>query len=196
MSDPGRPSRGRPRRAETDRAILTAAAELLAEHGYAELTIEAVAARAGVGRPTVYRRWPTKEDLVVGTLIDAVRPLEAPKTGNAADDLCAMATDFVTQLAAAPLGRVVLGVHAEGGRSAKLAALLHEQYLQPRDVAITELVERGRQQGELREDLTAGTIRDLVFGPLVYRWLMTGELDRATAEALVGAARQAISPSP
>ncbi|GAA4612530.1 hypothetical protein GCM10023108_09290 [Saccharopolyspora hordei] len=90
----------------------------------------------------------------------------------------------------------MLGVHAEGGRNAKLGALLHEHYLQNRDIAITELVERGRQQGGLRDDLTAGTIRDLVFGPLIYHWLMVGELDRATAETLVSAARRAIAAEP
>ncbi|MFB9567966.1 TetR-like C-terminal domain-containing protein [Saccharopolyspora hordei] len=122
---------------------------------------------------------------------------DQPHQGTAAAELLAEhGYAELTRLAAAPLGRVVLGVHAEGGRNAKLGALLHEHYLQNRDIAITELVERGRQQGGLRDDLTAGTIRDLVFGPLIYHWLMVGELDRATAETLVSAARRAIAAEP
>ncbi|SDX56496.1 transcriptional regulator, TetR family [Saccharopolyspora shandongensis] len=188
-------SRGRPRRAEVDRAVLTAAAELLAERGYAELTIEAVATRAGVGRPTVYRRWPTKDDLAVHALVDAVQPLDAPDTGDALDDLCELAISFVIQLSESPLGRVVLGVHAESGRRPQLAAPLRDRYLKPRDAAITGVIERARQQGALHPDLAAETIRDLLFGPLVYHWLITGEpLDRGTAEALIAAARRAISP--
>ena len=188
---PGR-GRGRPRSADADQSIVAATVGLLAERGYAALTIEAVAARAGVSRPTVYRRWPAKDDLVVYALVQAVSPLIAPDTGDAVRDLGELATTFVIRLAQAPLGRIVLGVHAESGRNPRLAAPLRDRYLRPRDAVINEVIGRGRQQGGLRQDLTADAIRDLVFGPLIYHWLITGSLDRATADALVTASYQAI----
>lgn len=187
--------RGRPRNAEVDRAVLAAAVDLLAEHGFGQLTVEAVASRAGVGRPTVYRRWPTKEDLAVHALIHSVPPLTAPDTGDAVGDLCELAVGFVTELSNSPLGSVVLGVHAECGRRPELGNPLREHYLQPRDAVITDLVERGRREGAIRPDIPADTVRDLVFGPLIYRWLITGEpVDRATAELLVSTARRAVAP--
>ncbi|WP_165968223.1 TetR-like C-terminal domain-containing protein [Saccharopolyspora elongata] len=124
-----------------------------------------------------------------------MRPLDLPDTSDALGDLCELAISFVLQLSESPLGRVVLGVHAESGRRAQLAEPLRDRYLKPRDAAITEAIERARQQGALHPDLAAETIRDLLFGSLVYHWLSTGEpLDRATAEALIAAARRAISP--
>ncbi|MFD8246746.1 TetR/AcrR family transcriptional regulator [Nocardia sp. NPDC059691] len=185
---------GRPRNSEIDQAIIASTIDLLIESGYADLTIEAVASRARIGRPTVYRRWPTKDELVVRALIEAVPPLEAPDTGDALRDLTELAVTFVTRLAASPLGRVVLAVHADVGRNATLAGQLREHYLRPRNDVITAVIERARRQGGLRPDLPTETVRDLVFGPLVYHWLITSEpTDRTTADTLVAATRRAIS---
>ncbi|NKY85040.1 TetR/AcrR family transcriptional regulator [Nocardia veterana] len=185
---------GRPRKAEVDHAVVAATVDLLIESGYAALTIEAVAARAGVGRPTIYRRWPTKDDLVVHALIEAVPPLRAPDTGEAMNDLIELAVGFVTRLAASPLGRAVLAVHAEGARRPALAEPLRERYLRPRDEIIADVIARARRQGALRPELSNEVVRDLVFGPLVYHWLIDPEtLDRDVVDALAAAARQAIA---
>ncbi|GAB3656716.1 TetR/AcrR family transcriptional regulator [Actinocorallia lasiicapitis] len=184
MSEQRIRQRGRPRNADVDRALIAATVELLAEDGYAELTIEAVAARAGVGRPAVYRRWRTKNDLVVQALVEAVPPLHVPDTGDVVRDLRELAVGFTTRLAASPLGRTVLAVHAEAGRRPDLAETLRHHYLNPRNTAIRALIERGLAEGVFNPALAPDTIRDLVFGPLIYHWLVTGHLTTATAHTL------------
>ncbi|MFB7668593.1 TetR/AcrR family transcriptional regulator [Kitasatospora sp. NPDC056138] len=191
-----RPRRGRPRSTDVDRAVITATVELLIDPGYAELTIEAVASRAGVGRPAVYRRWPTKDDLVVHALIDAVPPLRAPDTGDVLHDLKELAVGFALRLAGSPVGRAVLAVHAEAGRRPELAVPLRQHYLGPRDTLITELIERGVAEGRLNPALAPDTIRDLLFGPLIYHWLLTGHLPDTTADTLAEAACKAIELAP
>ncbi|MBV8931707.1 MAG: TetR/AcrR family transcriptional regulator [Kutzneria sp.] len=174
---------------------MTAALDLLEQHGYARLTLESVARRAGVGRPTIYRRWSTKDDLVVHVLTETVPPLEAPVTGDAVNDLRTMAIEFVTGLVNSPAGRSVLAVHAEAGRRPDLAARLREGYLLPRDRVVRDIVAYGHRHGQLTTGLGAETIRDLVFGPLIYHWLVSGDpLDPDTAATLVEAVLPAIRP--
>ncbi|MEU9869188.1 TetR/AcrR family transcriptional regulator [Actinomadura sp. NPDC048021] len=194
---PGR--RGRPRSADVDRAVTAATIELLAEQGYAKLTIEAVAARAGVGRPAVYRRWPTKDDLAVHALVEQVPPLAVPDTGDVLRDLKELSAGFALRLAGSPLGRTVLAVHAEAGRRPDLAEALRHHYLNPRNATIRALIERGLAEGRLNPALAPDTVRDLVFGPLIYHWLVTGHLSTATANTIADAACAAVSrtfPSP
>ncbi|MGE7437142.1 TetR/AcrR family transcriptional regulator [Kitasatospora sp. NPDC001175] len=191
-----RPRRGRPRSTDVDQAVIAATVELLIEPGYGVLTIEAVASRAGVGRPAVYRRWPTRDDLVVHALIHAVPPLEAPDSGDAVHDLRELAVGFALRLAGSPLGRAVLAVHAEAGRRPELAAPLRQHYLNPRDALITKLIEQGIADGRLNPALAPDTIRDLLFGPLIYHWLLTGQLSDATADTLAAAACKAIELPP
>jgi Bacterial regulatory proteins, tetR family len=81
------PQRGRPRDANVENAILNAAVAILNEVGYNDLSIEAVASRARVGRPTVYRRWPSKLDLVVDAVVRLVPAVSAPDTGDVFTDL-------------------------------------------------------------------------------------------------------------
>lgn len=186
--------RGRPRNTEIDSAIVSATLELLAERGYAELTIGAVATRAGVGRPTVYARFPDKNALVVHSLVQTVPQLRNPDTGNALRDLTELATEFATQLVRSPIGRTVLAVHAEAGRHPELADLLRTHYWHPREQLVHELIHRGQQQGSIRADITPEHIQDLVYGPLLYHWLILGEPDRHTMETLLTASLHAITP--
>ncbi|MEV6393472.1 TetR/AcrR family transcriptional regulator [Streptomyces sp. NPDC051907] len=194
MTDQGKPSaRGRPRDRDIDQAIVSATLELLGERGYADLTIGAVATRAGVGRPTVYVRFADKNALVVHALVQTVPPLRTPDTGNALHDLIELAVDFVARLANSPAGRTVLAVHAEAGRHPELEALLREHYLRPRERLVHDLIQQGQQRGQLREDLTPEDIQDLLCGPLIYHWLIHGDLADGQTRALLDAASRAIT---
>lgn len=186
------PRRGRPRSADLDRAVIAATVEVLIEQGYSALTIEAVAGRAGVGRPAVYRRWPTKDHLVVSALIETVPPLRVPDTGEVLRDLEEFAVEFALRLAGSPVGPVAIAVLAEAGRRPDLAEMLRLQYLRPRDTVIMDLIERALAEGRLNKNLEAGTVRDLVFGPPVYHWLVTGMLTGDVTRTLVEAAIAAL----
>ncbi len=148
--------------------------ELLGELGYQALTIEAIAARAGVGRPTVYRRWRTREEIVIAALTRFVRPLRDTGSGQVRDDLYQMLADLVSDLDAR-VGPSVLGVHAAIRPDSPLAEALLDRYLRPRAAILSRLFARGQALGQLRADLSEGTLRNLIFGPPIYHLLLTGE---------------------
>lgn len=177
---------GRPRSAEADRAILDAALEIFAEQGYDGLTIEGVAARAGVGKATIYRRYPSKVDLVMAAascLAQAATP--EPDTGSVADDLRVLARGLVHVLTQTVVGRVVPQIVAEVPRNPELAAAYREFVASRRRVVIAAL-ERGIARGELRADTDAELVADLGAGPIFYRHLVSGgPLDESVTDRVV-----------
>ena len=160
---------GRPRSTAVDHALAAATLELLDEVGLDALTVDAVAARAGVGRPAVYRRWPSKLHLVAHVLTSTAIPVPDPDTGSAREDLRGLVDALV-----GGLSWVVLAVHAEARRVPELAELLHDRFLAERHELIATVVRRGVERGEVRADLDPDLVRDLLFGPLVYHWFATG----------------------
>lgn len=185
--------RGRPRRPETDAAILHATIELLRETGYGGLSIEGVAARARVTRPTIYRRWPDKVQLVIDALTKAVPAAPAPDTGDTRTDLHHLAQSLVDRLVRTGLAPVVLAVHADSIGRDDLAAPLRGLYLHPRLDAITDVINRGIARGDLPPNTSPDTARDLLAGPLVYRWLVNGTLTDADIDQLADTAWTALS---
>ena len=156
MSEGGpevRRGRGRPRDPQTDTRIIAAAAELLLERGFEKTTVDEVAARAGVGKATVYRRWPSKEDLAVAamkSLYDAEMP--EPDTGSFLGDITASyrtAIAFVNS----PLGAEYLRMSiAESVRDPRIAALYGEA-TERRERQARATYERAIERGEVRPDV-------------------------------------------
>jgi AcrR family transcriptional regulator len=171
---PARP-RGRPRSAEAHGAILAAALELLAEHGLRGLSIEAVAAKAGVGKTTIYRRWSSKEELIVEA-IEHVRPpaAELPDSGSFAGDLMSLAALQEERLARTPIPRLMPILLSESRANPELHSLLVERLVNPLRAILTEFVRRGVERGELRSDLDVEALVDVLHGTPVYRLLLTG----------------------
>jgi AcrR family transcriptional regulator len=174
---------GRPRSAAAHRAILDAVLALLAEEGFGRLSIEGVAARAGVGKATVYRRWSSKVPLVIEALdTRAAERLSVPDTGTVRGDL----TEFLLQLVRAmvgPEGRVVAPLLEAMSRSPELADAFRRDLISPWRQIANDIVRRGIARGELRPDLHFDVALDAPVGIIFHRLLITGEpLD----EALVG----------
>jgi AcrR family transcriptional regulator len=178
---------GRPRSAEADRAILRATVDLLAEEGYAGVTMEGVAAKAGVGKATVYRRWPSKSALVVDA-VDTCREhaLQPPDTGSVREDLLAFVRGFMHHLRTSDAGRVMPALVAELARSPELASAFREGFVQPRRAKVLEAVRRGVERGEVREGVDAELVADAVVALLQHRFLVTGmEIDDDLPERLL-----------
>lgn len=170
---------GRPRSPEADRAILRAAVDLLADEGYGGVTMEGVAARAGVGKATVYRRWPCKSALVVDALT-ACRESgsQPPDTGSTRDDLLVFVRGFMHQLRTSDAGRVMPALVAELSRNPELAEEFREGFVQPRRAKVLEAVRRGVERGEVRAGVDAELVADGVVALLMHRFLVTGmEID-------------------
>jgi AcrR family transcriptional regulator len=178
---------GRPRSAEADRAILRAAVDLLADEGFGGVTMEGVAARAGVGKATVYRRWPCKSALVVDA-VTACREsaTQPPDTGSARQDLLAFVRGFMHHLRTSDAARVMPALVAELAHSPELAQAFREGFVQPRRAKVLEAVRRGVERGEVRAGIDAELVADGVVAVLLHRFLVTGmEIDDELPERLV-----------
>jgi AcrR family transcriptional regulator len=190
--------RGRPRRPAATKAILDATLELLAEGGFPAATIDAIAARAGVGRNTIYRRWPAKEEL----LADALHELTAELDEREGEDLYALLLDWsrdLTRLFADPLfGRLVPAVLGELQRNPTFARVYADRVVRPRHQAIVELLTQAIDDGELREGLDVNLIADLIAGPPFLRLLPLGlpQVSEHYADDLLETIWQGIAPAP
>jgi AcrR family transcriptional regulator len=186
---------GRPRSAEADRAILRAAVDLLADEGYGGVTMEGVAARAGVGKATVYRRWPCKSALVVDAVTTCrEHGVHPPDTGSARQDLLVFVRSFLNHLRTSDAGRVMPALVAELSRSPELAQAFREGFVQPRRAKVLEAVGRGVQRGEVRPDVDPELVADGVVALLLHRFLVTGmELDDDLPERVVDTLWRGIS---
>ena len=167
--------RGRPRSAEAEEAILRAALEILDDVGYGAFSIEAVAARAGVGRPTIYRRWPSKLELAVEAVVRLAPPLKTFDTGDPLADLRHLVAELLPDMTSSAAGRVIIALASDPVVHAELAQRLDERFLQPRRAVVTDLLRRAISAGQARPDLDLDLLIDLILGAGTYRWLVTGQ---------------------
>jgi AcrR family transcriptional regulator len=179
--------RGRRRSERSHRAIIDATQELLVELGYRELTIEGVAARAGVGKQTIYRWWPSRAALVLEAYLagsEAVLP-PPPDSGSTRKDIRALLGWLVAVLAEPTGGRVVAGLLGDLQHDRDLAEGFRRDVVPARRQAMLAALERGRERGEIRADVDADLAVDALHGAVFYRLLLSGEpLDADFVEQL------------
>jgi AcrR family transcriptional regulator len=177
---------GRPRSEEADRAILDAAIEVFAEAGLDGVTVEGVAARAGVGKATIYRRYPSKVDLVIAAataLCEAEAPV--PDTGTIDGDLQVIARNLVRLLTKTAAGRAMPQLVADAALNDELRDA-HRSFVARRRARTAHAVSQGIARGELRDDTDVEIVVDMIGGPIFYRHLVSGgRLDHAFADRLV-----------
>jgi AcrR family transcriptional regulator len=162
-------SSGRARDPELDNAITTATTALLEEQGFAALTIEAIARRAGVARATVYRRWPNLDALLAHVLRGVVHEIPIPDRGNVRDDLIAI-LEHELAVVRRDAGKLYpsLGVQAKADPGAREALA---ELMQHRRAAVRAVLRRGTDRGEIRGDADLEMAFFLVWGPVYYRHL-------------------------
>jgi len=185
--------KGRPRNVETEKAILAASYDLLLENGFGTVTVDKIAERAKVSKATIYKWWPNKAAVVMdGFLSAAMARLPVPDTGSAITDIVIQATNLARFLTSRE-GKVINELIAEGQADFKLAEEYRLRYFNPRRLDSRRILERGMQRGELKNDLNIELCIDLIYGPLFYRLLVTGEkLDESIIEILVNYAFEGI----
>ena len=188
---------GRPRNQDYDDVILDAAMAILAEDGYPGLTIDGVAARAKVGRPTIYRRWPSKPALVVAALARSTGLAPAPDTGTVRGDLLAVQRHQVALMNSAGWRRITPGLTADLAADPELARTYLTEFIAPRRRSVWDALDRGIARGELPPGIDHAFISDLLTGPLYYRALGRGEhLPPEAAERTVDDVLAAHLPPP
>jgi AcrR family transcriptional regulator len=182
-----RPSRGgRPRDPSRDGVIRAAILRLLADVGYGSLTMDAVASEAGVGKATIYRRWRTKQDLVVDTISDLNRAEAAPAdTGSLEGDLRAMMHSLVS-VVTGPTGAATLSLLSTVPHQPALAHAFQEGPLAVWRQSFNEVWSRAEQRGEVRPGTGSSVIAEVPSALLVQRWLLTGRpVDEAYADEVL-----------
>ena len=185
---------GRPRDPEVDRAILDASLVELRESGFGGFSVDAVAARAGVGKATIYRRWSAKEELVLAAAETLLADVPVPDTGSARADLLVLASGMAAKLASETMGCLAADLAAESARNPEARALLARFATARRKPALAA-VRRGVERGELRADVDPETVVDAVVGPVFYRSRISGApLRRRTLERIVDLAVEGARP--
>src|SRR5256886_2724737 len=142
---------GRPRSEQAEQAIIEATLDLFAEQGFEGVCVEAGPARAGVGRATIYRRWPNKEELLLAALSSMKSPFPAP-TGSVRDDLVAQMSVMCADRADPRKARRYALLLGEGQKYPRLMQRYKETVIGPRHDVIREVIRRGIATGELRAD--------------------------------------------
>lgn len=160
---------GRPRSENADRAIIKAALEEFAEAGPEGLSIEKVATRAGVGKATIYRRWPGKEDLLLDALTALKVPLPRPKGESVRDDLVALLEAFRSEAADPRQVRQFALLLGEGDKYPRLLERFLEAVVEPRKEMLRAVLRRGVATGELRELASIELAVDMLTGAAVGR---------------------------
>lgn len=186
-------------RARVTAAINTAVLEELAEHGYGAFSMNSVAHRAGVGKAALYRRWASKEPMVIGVVAPlATANAEPPNTGSLDGDLRSILTGLRDVLAQPQVARIATDLFAESLRSATLAQALRAMIVVPRRDQLGTVLHRARARGELSTDvdIDIDVTLDLLAGALLVRLATTGStMDNISLDALHRTLMRAINTS-
>jgi AcrR family transcriptional regulator len=183
-------------RSARTQAILDATRELLAKGGVRELTIEGVAARSGVAKSTIYRRYRSKDELALAVLFDMVLTFTSvPDLNDTRAELIAFVKGAVRVLGKTLMGTVMQGLVSELSTDSELAVAFRTDVVALRVEEVRRLLERGIKRGEVRPDADIGLTHELLFGPVYYRLFLSGEpLDSKLAERIVDAVMLSLRP--
>jgi AcrR family transcriptional regulator len=187
-------SPGRPRSEQARVAILRSTLKLLGENGFSDLTIEAVAARARVGKATVYRWWPNKAALIADAFASSTtRKLHFPDAGSVYTDMSQQMRQLV-KVFRSRRGRIVSAILGAGQSDRALIAAFRERFLWPRRQEAYATLRRGIVRGELREDIDLDLLLDSLYGPIYMRFLirhdkLTPDFIDRLCELVLGGAR-------
>jgi AcrR family transcriptional regulator len=185
---------GRPRSALANRAILDAARDLLVEEGFTRLRLEHVAARAGVGKATIYRRWPSKEALTLELVLGLAGPhLDIADVGDTRAELRAAAANPLHAIVDTPWGPVIRAMLSQIAGNPAIGDPFRATVVARRRAEIAAVVERGIARGDLRPDADGSIATELLVGPVYFRLAFGGDLDPEFADRIADAVFRAFA---
>jgi AcrR family transcriptional regulator len=173
---------GRPRSERSHQAIVVATLELLAEQGFRQLTMEQVARRAGVGKATIYRRWPAKADLVKDAIRYFSAELPVPDTGSLAGDYAVLSEAVIAVARNRNAALLMPRLLSEVAQDPEMHAVFSAWLVEPRREVLRTVLRRAIERGELRPGADLELLIDMLVGPVIYRFIITGGDMDAAAE--------------
>src|SRR6266852_1313777 len=163
---------GRPRSEKARKAVIQSTLALLNRVGFHELSMESVAARAGVGKATVYRWWSNKAELVIDSFVWAVEEeLRFPSAGSVLASIHEQMRRWAV-IFRSPLGQIVATVIGAGQSDPEILHAFRAHWVEPRRVEARKLLQQSIKKGEIRADLDPDTVLDMLYGPLYLRLLL------------------------
>ena len=185
---------GRPRSAIVNRAILDAARDLLVEEGFTRLRLEHVAARAGVGKAAIYRRWPSKEALTLELVLDLAGPhLDIADVGDTRAELRAATANPLSAIVDTPWGPVVRAMLSQIAGNPAIGDPFRASVVARRRAEIGSVIARGIARGDLRRDADSSIATELLVGPVYFRLAFGGKLDMSFADRVADAVFRAFA---
>jgi AcrR family transcriptional regulator len=173
---------GRPRDDAAGPALLSAARRLVTERGYQRVSVQNLLDEAGVGRQTLYRRWPSKAELVLDAFLDSAGRIPVVTDGPIGDVLGRFLTHLFTNLLED--GAALRSLMASAQEDPKFLENFRERFLLPRARIVKSLLEQAVERGELAEDFDVDTASDMIHGAFWYRMLLGEALDASFAKKL------------
>jgi AcrR family transcriptional regulator len=176
---------GRPRSGGAHQRILQAALRLVSAKGFRAITVDRIAAEAGVGKMTLYRRWPNKSSLVMDALLELIGPqTDFPSAACALESLQKQ-LQLQAKFFRSKYGRFIRSLLAEAQSDEQLARAFRDHWLYPRRAGVLQILQRAVKEGDLRPGIDLETTIDMLYGPIYYRLLLgTGEIDDAFTNRL------------
>jgi AcrR family transcriptional regulator len=166
---------GRPRSERSRRAILDAAAKLLRERGYANITIEGIAAEAGVGKTTIYRWWSTKASIYIDLYAELAAKIVPPAdTGNVATDLGRLVRGAFKLYRETAAGLALAGIVAEAQSSAAVSRIVRNEFVPSRRQITLTILERAARRGEIAKDVDLDVVSEVISGA-VWFYVLVGK---------------------
>jgi AcrR family transcriptional regulator len=185
---------GRPRSEEAGRAILDATRDLLVEEGFTRLRLEHVAARAGVGKATIYRRWPSKEALALELVLSLAAPhLDISDVGDTRAELRAAVGNPLSAIIATPWGPVIRAMLSQIAGNPTIGDPFRASVVARRRAEVARVIERGIARGDLRPDADVSIATELLVGPVYFRLAFGGDLDAGFADRIADAVFRAFA---
>lgn len=179
-------------------AILSATRDLITTKGYGKLSIEGIAAAAGVGKQTIYRWWPSKAAVVFDSILDANSDhgsVALPDTGDLEADLRLVLRATVDELADPATDRLQRAITAEVQTDLAIAEELVRRLLRPQMEATAARIRSGIVAGQVDASADPDLVAEMLFGPIFHRWLLrTAEVDHSFADAVLATTLHGVSP--
>jgi len=195
MTDVAAPTRsGRPRRTETTSAILDAALELWMERGYHSVSIDAVAARAGVSKPTIYRRWPNRQQLLVAVSQRFVPPGEVADLGSFRDEVAAFLRERADLYGNAGIRRILASAVAASSEDEDFHRAI-QPFLDRFPAGMRTIIQRGIARGDVRADVDIELLTAMINGSFYFRSIIEHKgLDHRAADFVADLVNTAVAP--
>jgi AcrR family transcriptional regulator len=165
-------SRGRPRSEESEEAILAATIQLLSEKPLRDISMEEIARKAGVGKATIYKWWPSKAYVALDAYLRKTNQMvPMPDTGSLRRDLLVQVRSLMV-FYRSPAGQILGQFVAESQTDKEFASLFRERFLKPRRAASGVIFDRGVERGEIDQNLNRELVLDMIYGPAIYRLIV------------------------